>query len=37
MNMNTKEIDRLSLVKAHALFDTGGYRPYRGGDGEGLM
>ena len=23
MNMNTKEIDRLSLVKAHALFDTG--------------
>lgn len=21
--MNTKEIDRLSLVKAHALFDTG--------------
>lgn len=23
MSMNTKEIDRLSLVKAHALFDTG--------------
>ena len=23
MNMNTKEIDRLSIVKAHALFDTG--------------
>lgn len=36
MNMNTKEIDKLSLEKAHALFDTGDIDRIEVGTAKGL-